>query len=440
MLGSSSLPRSISAYYRMILLASFCSALTAGCGGGPTPSPTPTLSSITVAPQSGSSATTYTSDTLQLVATATYSNGSTQDITSTAAWSSSSVAVATVSASGLVTGVSAGQANISAAVTGVSGSESITIDPKALTAIGVSPMNPTLAIGLSQQFIAVGTYNDGSVSTLTSNLNWSSSDQALASVTSSGVVTTLAQGAPQIIASSGGIQGSTTITIPNATGGLVLINDQTDSRILAASNSDQSTLTFFGNRNSNGIPNSITGFRRLASDGSWENYSLDSQARVTSIITSDNSQFLLNWTSNTSAIVTAISSDGKTTISGRFGSTQSSANSPKKSSQDSGSGPCLSGSSEGSSNTLINVHVTSCNGKVNEDDASVTITPNSILGGPIQACPVGGGTGTYLAYLPTGPTNSTLSTIAEGAGEALTFVCEAFGNAETAVDVNSWAT
>jgi uncharacterized protein YjdB len=52
--------------------------------------------------------------TRQLVATATYNDGSTEDVSTTATWSSSNTSKATVDSTGLVTGVAAGVAIITA--------------------------------------------------------------------------------------------------------------------------------------------------------------------------------------------------------------------------------------------------------------------------------------------------------------------------------------
>ena len=205
-----------------------------GCGGGGGTTPPsegnlqPTITSISVSPTAPS---LIVGQAQQLVATALYSDGSTKNITAAATWSSSNIGVATVSAGGLVTGVTAGQVNVSAASSGKTGSDAITISAKAqtLTSIQVFPANATLAVGISQQFSAIGTFSDGSTSDLTSTAAWSVSVPGLASVSNSGTVTTVAQGSMSIVASAGGVQGSSPLTIPNSNGGLVLNTNQTDA-------------------------------------------------------------------------------------------------------------------------------------------------------------------------------------------------------------------
>ena len=52
----------------------------------------------------------------------------------------------------------------------------VTVNSAALVSIAISPQNPTIAFGTSQQFTATGTYTDGSTQDITSVVAWSSSD------------------------------------------------------------------------------------------------------------------------------------------------------------------------------------------------------------------------------------------------------------------------
>ena len=65
--------------------------------------------------------TSVSNITLQLTATASFSNGTSRVVTTEAAWRTSNGAVASVSATGLVTAVGNGQAEISATFEGVTG-------------------------------------------------------------------------------------------------------------------------------------------------------------------------------------------------------------------------------------------------------------------------------------------------------------------------------
>jgi uncharacterized protein YjdB len=181
-----------------------------GSSNGPGGTTQPTLSSITVTP---ATVALIAGQTQQLTATANYSDGSTKDVTSTATWSSSNAAVVTVSASGLVTSVAAGQVSITATLSGVSKSDAITVNAKTLTSISVTPATVTLIVGQTHQLTATGTYNDGSTTNVTPSANWSSSNSAVATVSASGLVTSVTAGQANISAALSGISGSDGITV-----------------------------------------------------------------------------------------------------------------------------------------------------------------------------------------------------------------------------------
>jgi hypothetical protein len=89
-----------------------------------------------------------------------------------------------------------------------------------LTTITVDPQTPNISQGASQQMTASATYQDGSTGTLTGGTScsgntvcWSSSDASVATITTGGLVTGVAQGTSTITAASGAITGTTTATV-----------------------------------------------------------------------------------------------------------------------------------------------------------------------------------------------------------------------------------
>ncbi len=171
----------------------------------------PVLVSIAVTPANPSIAKGLT---LQFTATGTYSDGSAQTITNTATWSSSVPSVATITASGLATGVGTGMSNVTASLGSiVSPADGLTVTPATLVSIAVTPANPAIAKGTTQQFTATGTYTDSSTSDLTASASWSSSNPAAASVSATGLVTANAQGVTTVAASANSISGSTLLTV-----------------------------------------------------------------------------------------------------------------------------------------------------------------------------------------------------------------------------------
>jgi FG-GAP-like repeat/Bacterial Ig-like domain (group 2)/FG-GAP repeat len=82
-----------------------------------------------------------------------------------------------------------------------------------LQTIVVSPSSATVAAGLKQQYTATGNYSDGSSKTITSSVTWTTSNTALATVGSSGLVTTIKQGKVTVTATSGTIADHTSLTV-----------------------------------------------------------------------------------------------------------------------------------------------------------------------------------------------------------------------------------
>ncbi len=86
-----------------------------------------------------------------------------------------------------------------------------------LVSIAVTPANPSIAAGTQQQFTATGTYSDGTHRDLTSSATWTSSTTSVATINSAGLATGVNVGSTTIQASSGSINGSTTLTVTAAT-------------------------------------------------------------------------------------------------------------------------------------------------------------------------------------------------------------------------------
>lgn len=82
-----------------------------------------------------------------------------------------------------------------------------------LTSLAVGPSTPTIQQGNTLQMAATGTYDDGSTKALTGKVLWSSSDSAIASINSTGLMTGVSPGSATITASSGTISGSTSVTV-----------------------------------------------------------------------------------------------------------------------------------------------------------------------------------------------------------------------------------
>ena len=169
-----------------------------------------TLQSIAVTPANPSIAKGLTQ---QFTATGTFSDNSTADLTNQVTWASGMSSVATINSTGLATGVAPGMSAISAMLGGVTGSTTLTVTAAVLQSIAVTPANPSIAQGLTQQFTATGTFSDSSTQDLTNQVTWASGTPSVATITSSGLATAVAPGMSSIGATLGGVMGSTALTV-----------------------------------------------------------------------------------------------------------------------------------------------------------------------------------------------------------------------------------
>ena len=88
-----------------------------------------------------------------------------------------------------------------------------------LSSITVTPANPTIQVGATQQFTATGIYSDGTTQNLTSQVTWASTSPAVATIiANSGLATGVGVGTSTISATLGGVV-STPQTLQVTSGG-----------------------------------------------------------------------------------------------------------------------------------------------------------------------------------------------------------------------------
>lgn len=161
------------------------------------------------------------------LATGTFTDGSTQDLTKTVAWSSSNTLVATISSASPDWGVAhaegVGTTTITAASGMISGTANLQVTAATLVSIAVTPNPGSIPAGTDQQFIATGTYTDGTTQPLTLTASWSTSAPAVATISnasgSEGLAHGEAQGTATIKATdtATGIFGTATLNVTMAT-------------------------------------------------------------------------------------------------------------------------------------------------------------------------------------------------------------------------------
>ena len=145
----------------MLMAATAALAACSGGGSGPNAPQTVQLVSIGVTP---ANASIPNPGSRQFTATGVYSDHTTLDLTTSVTWSSSLTAVAAVSNAtgtrGLASAQGTGTTTITATAVGglVSGSTSLTVTAATLVSIAVTPVDPFVAAGSTQAFVATGTY------------------------------------------------------------------------------------------------------------------------------------------------------------------------------------------------------------------------------------------------------------------------------------------
>ena len=158
--------------------------------------------------------------TQALKAIGTYTDGSTLDISTSVSWKTANSSVATVNAQGVAAGVAVGGTSVTATLGSISGTTALTVNPATLVSIAITPAIPAIPLGTTVQFMATGTFTDGSTQNVTDTVQWSSDTTSVASISnatgSQGLASSVATGTANITATSGSVQGTTTLTVSTA--------------------------------------------------------------------------------------------------------------------------------------------------------------------------------------------------------------------------------
>ena len=87
-----------------------------------------------------------------------------------------------------------------------------------LVSIAITPANPVVTTGATQQFTATGTYSDSTSTVLTTSVTWSTSNATVSTISNSagteGLATAGASGSTTISALYNGVTGTTSLTVP----------------------------------------------------------------------------------------------------------------------------------------------------------------------------------------------------------------------------------
>jgi hypothetical protein len=148
--------------------------------------------------------------------TATFADNSTQDVTSAGTWSTSNSNVAVMNGATAIT-LGTGSTVVTAQFDGLKAGTTFQVTPPIVEGVIVKPNTPNLPLGLDLQFSAIGTMSDNTEQNLSSLVTWTSSRTGVATVNSSGLASSHAQGSSIISATYSNITASGALNVVSPT-------------------------------------------------------------------------------------------------------------------------------------------------------------------------------------------------------------------------------
>jgi len=189
--------------------------------------------SISLTPRSD---TLLVGDSMRLTATVVMNNNQTPRALT---WTSGMSAMASVSQAGTVHGLHAGSGFIVASSGNKKDSAAVTVvsqtppPPVPVALVAVSPASSTVRIGAAKQLTA--TPEDGSGTPLAGRtITWASNNAGVATVSASGLVTSVGVGAATITATSEGVSGTAAVTVATVPVASVTVSPATVSLVVGA--------------------------------------------------------------------------------------------------------------------------------------------------------------------------------------------------------------
>jgi hypothetical protein len=200
---------------RLALLAVPAALVITGCSS---------LKTISVSPSAGNVSVTI-GQTAQFRAYGASQMGSgtptTAEITNSVQWSVVNPSIATITSSGIATAIAPGKTIITASSDGLTASSDITVTSSSGSGAGsgapyinITPGTATETfLGETTQFIATGSLTGGASQSLASQVQWSSSNIQVGTITATGLATAVGSGTTTITAQSGGTIATATMTV-----------------------------------------------------------------------------------------------------------------------------------------------------------------------------------------------------------------------------------
>ena len=195
-------------------------------------------------------------------------------------WATSDPSIATVTPAGVVTGVSAGDASVRATADGNTSTVSVTVSPVPevpVALVTVSPAPAALREGATLQLTAVTTDSAGTVLS-GRTVTWASSNEHVAKVSASGLVSGIGAGSATITATSEGESASVTASV---TASVVAVASVTMNRATASIAAGESLQLLATPRDAGGNP--LTGRTIVWTSSNTSVASVSSSGLVTGV-------------------------------------------------------------------------------------------------------------------------------------------------------------
>ena len=154
----------------------------------------------------------------QFTAMGNYSGEFDRDISTEVTWDSSDLDILAIDSSGLATAKSSGLIMVTATSGNgaISASFPFTVSTASVVSLTVTPTSQIAPIGVERDFDVSGTFDDASVQNLNRLASWTSLNEDIAGVTTTGGATGIAVGTADIQAEWQGVTGVGTLTVTEA--------------------------------------------------------------------------------------------------------------------------------------------------------------------------------------------------------------------------------
>ncbi|MBT1072046.1 Ig-like domain-containing protein [Pelotalea chapellei] len=180
----------------------------------------------------------------KLKVTGDYSGKYTLDLTDQAVWSSDSPGIADFSAASpnRVVAHAPGTAILTANVRGVTSTFQLTVSNAKISAVIISPVDPTIPVGLTTQFTASGSFSDSTTQDITPDSAWASDTPNIATISnadgSKGFAHALAVGTSTIRATFDGMSDTTVLTVSAPVPVSITITTPASDNLIVGANRD----------------------------------------------------------------------------------------------------------------------------------------------------------------------------------------------------------